>query len=542
LGKTAARIDWEDLAPLVGTVISILFWWHAVSLVAELILLVAASVGWLWNQSLRPLWLLLDVLNSAPHAAPKRLVLATALAGQVLVRSAGPTLVAPLPSQRAIPVLLAYLDQTQPGAAAPEKEEVPSAQVAAPARLTRRVRPGDTLSGIAARYYGHAGYWPVLFKANQGAVMAEPALGLGRPVRLTSPDYLLPGWDVVVHPLPGRLEQGDGGELVYVVQSGDTLSGIARRFGVDVADLAAANAGAQTPDGHVLEDLIWTQLRLRIRPLEPRRQLRRRRRPSRLPQWRTEPAAPVVATPPPAVEPSPLPTATPAPSNGHAVRSGGDEATPAPTASAPAAETPARPGASEPAFGEWPLLVAAGGLSAAALLALRGRRTRRPPAEPESDTQLDVHAFALAEPARVVAARREGGEDPHGIVLGEQVAGALLGHVPGIHRLALQRMRLEDCPVLLCVGLQPDTHAARLPRRLGSAGARAGGRSAGDNRCPGAPGRPGGDARRAVPTHGAAAVHEHVQRLERKGGHREQVGGPQVVGVVCQERAPRLTR
>ena len=198
LGETAARIDWEDLAPLVGTVISVLFWWHAVSLVAELILLVAASVGWLWNQSLRPLWLLLDVLNSAPFAAPKRLVLATALAGQVLVRSAAPTLAAPLPSQRAIPVPLAYLDQAQPGAAAPEKEEVPSAQVAAPAGLTHRVRPGDTLSGIAARYYGHAGYWPVLFKANQGAVMAEPALGVGRPVRLTSPDYLLPGWDVVV--------------------------------------------------------------------------------------------------------------------------------------------------------------------------------------------------------------------------------------------------------------------------------------------------------------------------------------------------------
>src|SRR5215472_12286727 len=34
--------------------------------------------------------------------------------------------------------------------------------------------------------------------------------------------------------------------------------------------------------------------------------------------------------------------------------------------------------------------------------------------------------------------------------------------------------------------------------------------------------------------------HQHVQRLERQGGHHEQVGRPQMVSVVAQKRSPRL--
>lgn len=50
LGETVAWTSWEALAPVVGTVISVLFWWHAVSLAAELLLLLATSLGWLWNR------------------------------------------------------------------------------------------------------------------------------------------------------------------------------------------------------------------------------------------------------------------------------------------------------------------------------------------------------------------------------------------------------------------------------------------------------------------------------------------------------------
>jgi hypothetical protein len=116
------------------------------------------------------------------------------------------------------------------------------------------VQSGDTFSGISLQVYGHAGYWPVVFDANRGAIMAQPAFGLGNPIRLTNPDYLLPGWDALVPLLPGHLELGDHGELVYVVQRGDTISGIAQRFGVGLDDLVPANTGAQTPDGNVFED------------------------------------------------------------------------------------------------------------------------------------------------------------------------------------------------------------------------------------------------------------------------------------------------
>ena len=47
IGDAILRLHWEDLAPLAGTVVTLLFWWHAVSLVAEVMLLLAASLGWL---------------------------------------------------------------------------------------------------------------------------------------------------------------------------------------------------------------------------------------------------------------------------------------------------------------------------------------------------------------------------------------------------------------------------------------------------------------------------------------------------------------
>jgi hypothetical protein len=34
--------------------------------------------------------------------------------------------------------------------------------------------------------------------------------------------------------------------------------------------------------------------------------------------------------------------------------------------------------------------------------------------------------------------------------------------------------------------------------------------------------------------------HQHVQRLERQRGHAQQIGGPEMVSMVAQERAPGL--
>lgn len=289
------------------------------------------------------------------------------------------------------------------------------------------MQSGDTFSGIALKVYGHAGYWPVVFNANRGAIMAEPAFGLGSPIRLTSPDYLLPDWDVLVPLLTGHLELEDTGALMYIVQQGDTLSGIAQRFGVSVDDLVAANAGAQTPDGRVFEDpdLIWPGLRLQVQPAAE---------PATAPREQTPPEPAVEPAPaPPAAEPrdgavaspTPTPISEVVPEQPAARSISVSQAVPTVT---PTAETPARPRVGEPPLVQWPEVLGAGGLGAAALVALLARRSRRRRAEPESDTRIDVHAFTLAEPAAVVAARHGGGDDPHGVVLGERVTGALLRH------------------------------------------------------------------------------------------------------------------
>ena len=81
---------------------------------------------------------------------------------------------------------------------------------------THVVRRGETLSGIAARY---------------GTSVAH----LARANRLANPSLIIAGQSLRV---PGR---GGGTARVHVVSSGETLSGIAARYGTSVAHLARAN-------------------------------------------------------------------------------------------------------------------------------------------------------------------------------------------------------------------------------------------------------------------------------------------------------------
>jgi LysM repeat protein len=109
-------------------------------------------------------------------------------------------------------------------AAAPETVARPVSRYA--------VRPGDTLSGIAARFAVRGG-WPALYAAN-------------RPLIGSDPDVIRPGTVLV---LPGRMAP-----VRYTVAAGDTLAGIAAVFAVRGGwpALYAANRRVIGPDPNTI--------------------------------------------------------------------------------------------------------------------------------------------------------------------------------------------------------------------------------------------------------------------------------------------------
>ncbi len=161
-----------------------------------------------------------------------------------------------------------------------------AADAAQPA-ATWAVRPGDTLSGIAAAL-GLPGGWQALYAANKGAVGPDP-------------DVIRPGTVLAV--------PATGGPVRYTVAPGDTLSGIAAALEVRGGwqALYAANKGAVGRDPDVIRP--GTVLaaprpapagahpaargraprRAASAPVRPRRQAPSRQAPSR--QARPAPAA-----------------------------------------------------------------------------------------------------------------------------------------------------------------------------------------------------------------------------------------------------------
>jgi nucleoid-associated protein YgaU len=77
-----------------------------------------------------------------------------------------PTPVAPAP---------APAPTSTPVAPAPAPKPAP-APAPAPAQRTYTVVPGDTLWGIAQRFYGNGAQWPTIYNANRGVIGSNPNL------------------------------------------------------------------------------------------------------------------------------------------------------------------------------------------------------------------------------------------------------------------------------------------------------------------------------------------------------------------------------
>lgn len=120
---------------------------------------------------------------------------------------------------------------------------IPSVGAANPvaAATTYTVQPGDTLSGIASRFgvsVVDLAEWNAI--ANPNLIVIGQVLTIGPTSSPTAPGG----------------STGAGGTEYYVVQAGDTLGGIADRFGVTVADLVAKNNIADPNIIHVGQTLV----------------------------------------------------------------------------------------------------------------------------------------------------------------------------------------------------------------------------------------------------------------------------------------------
>ena len=122
------------------------------------------------------------------------------------------------------------------------------------------IRQNDSLWGIAAQYYGDGTLWPFLEKANPG-VKVRPGNKLVVPPRPSAASQRTTrnigskagrsgtgrsGTGSAQKPVPGTVIERAGGHRVYLVQRGDTLSGIAKKFygdGLKYPVLEQANQG-----------------------------------------------------------------------------------------------------------------------------------------------------------------------------------------------------------------------------------------------------------------------------------------------------------
>lgn len=103
----------------------------------------------------------------------------------------------------------------------PTPTPAPASPLTPPPTTPYTVKEGDTLSSIAANWFGDAGKWDLIAKANP---FVDPdRLSVGQVLRL-------PPKDAQREDITGRPPAQGSAPVVYVVRSGDTLSRIATAY------------------------------------------------------------------------------------------------------------------------------------------------------------------------------------------------------------------------------------------------------------------------------------------------------------------------
>ncbi len=332
--------------------------------------------------------------------------------------------------------------------------------------VTYTVQPGDTLWGIAERFYGTGEEFPRLVAANVGRQMGDGE-------RFTRAGVIQPGWLLDI-PLPSQTVTEAGGAHYYVVEEGDTLQGIAARL-LGNADrwpsLFATNRGTAEVDGRALTDpdVIWPGLRLKL-PSAPSHAATAQHPPApehggssngskapRKPPRRRLSPTPVEPTPTP-ISPSPSPrsrVAVPTPGT-----SGG------PHIAFPDGETDLIAGVAGAAA------IAAGG---AILLARRRvRRSLSEPPVPAPPQARSVNQFADADPARALVHRLHSDEAEPITGLAMRVRGLLAAAGIGDAAVIWAEQARNAITLTLCIPPADQERvqdvAAELGRRLGGKG------------------------------------------------------------------------
>lgn len=114
------------------------------------------------------------------------------------------------------------------------------------------IAPGESLSTLASKYYGDAGLWLVIWRANEVVIKDPKKLKTGMEIVIPEDVQKLLGGNLKrenakarhkVSNTGGDIQLAKSGERVYLVKAGDNLSKIAKTTGASLTMLIDLNKG-----------------------------------------------------------------------------------------------------------------------------------------------------------------------------------------------------------------------------------------------------------------------------------------------------------